>query len=147
MCYTTTVLTELIQTKQFSRRRGEHVLSLDLQSRRPIYEQLVQGLMELISMGVLAPDTQLPSVRSMARDLGINPNTVQKAYQELERNGITYSVAGKGSFIAKNQNANEVLLHQSVEKIKSAVREGRRAGMDRAQVDAAVEQAFEEEIQ
>ena len=123
------------------------MLSLDLQSRRPIYEQLIHGLMELISLGVLAPDTQLPSVRSMARDLGINPNTVQKAYQELERGGIIYSVAGKGSFIAKNQNANEVLLHQSVEKIKSAVREGRRAGMDRAQVDAAVEQAFEEEIQ
>ena len=123
------------------------MLSLDLQSRRPIYEQLIHGLMELISLGVLAPDTQLPSVRSMARDLGINPNTVQKAYQELERGGIIYSVAGKGSFIAKNQNANEVLLHQSVEKIQNAVREGRRAGMDRAQVDAAVAQVFEEEIQ
>ncbi len=121
------------------------MLSLDLQSRRPIYEQLIHGLMELVSLGVLAPDEQLPSVRSMARDLGINPNTVQKAYQELERSGIIYSVAGKGSFIASNQNANEVLLHQSVEKIQNAVREGRRAGMDRAQVNAAVDQVFEEE--
>ena len=116
------------------------MLSLDLQSRRPIYEQLIHGLMELVSLGVLAPDEQLPSVRSMARDLGI-----QKAYQELERSGIIYSVAGKGSFIASNQNANEVLLHQSVEKIQNAVREGRRAGMDRAQVNAAVDQVFEEE--
>ena len=104
------------------------MLSLDLQSRRPIYEQLIHGLLELVSLGVLAPDTQLPSVRSMARDLGINPNTVQKAYQELERSGIVYSVAGKGSFIAPNQNANKVLLCQSVEKIQNAVREGPRAG-------------------
>ena len=123
------------------------MLSLDLQSRRPIYEQLIHGLLELVSLGVLAPDTQLPSVRSMARDLGINPNTVQKAYQELERSGIVYSVAGKGSFIAPNQNANKVLLCQSVEKIQNAVREGRRAGMARAQVEAAVEQVFQEEIQ
>ena len=123
------------------------MLSFDLQSRRPIYEQLIHGLLELVSLGVLAPDTQLPSVRSMARDLGINPNTVQKAYQELERSGIVYSVAGKGSFIAPNQNANKVLLCQSVEKIQNAVREGRRAGMDRAQVEAAVEQVFQEEIQ
>ena len=123
------------------------MLSLDLQSRRPIYEQLIHGLLELVSLGVLAPDTQLPSVRSMARDLGINPNTVQKAYQELERSGIVYSVAGKGSFIAPNQNANKVLLCQSVEKIQNAVREGRRARMDRAQVEAAVEQVFQEEIQ
>ena len=123
------------------------MLSLDLQSRRPIYEQLIHGLLELVSLGVLVPDTQLPSVRSMARDLGINPNTVQKAYQELERSGIIYSVAGKGSFIAPNQNANKVLLCQSVEKIQNAVREGRRAGMDRAQVEAAVEQVFQEEIQ
>ena len=76
------------------------MLSLDLQSRQPIYEQLVRGLSELVSLGALAPDEQLPSVRSLARDLGVNPNTVQKAYQELERSGVIYSVAGRGSFVS-----------------------------------------------
>ena len=69
------------------------MLQLDLQSRQPIYEQLILRLTELISLGVLEADTQLPSVRTLARDLGVNPNTVQKAYQELERRGITYSVS------------------------------------------------------
>ncbi len=53
------------------------MLQLDLQSRQPIYEQLILRLTELISLGVLEADTQLPSVRTLARDLGVNPNTVQ----------------------------------------------------------------------
>ena len=84
------------------------MLTIDLQSRQPIYEQLVRGLSELVSLGALAPDEQLPSVRSLARDLGVNPNTVQKAYQELERSGVIYSVAGKGSFVSPGPAAARI---------------------------------------
>ena len=113
----------------------------------PIYMQILRYIQRGAAAGRITDGDELPSRRVLSALLGINPNTVQKAYQELERRNIIYSVAGKGSFIAPNQNANKVLLCQSVEKIQNAVREGRRAGMDRAQVEAAVEQVFQEEIQ
>lgn len=79
------------------------MIILDYKDRRPIYEQVVSKLEDLILQGVLAQDEQLPSVRQLAMDLSINPNTIQRAYAELERRGCTYSVKGKGSFVAGNQ--------------------------------------------
>lgn len=73
---------------------------LDLKSRVPIYEQLKNRMNQLIAAGILQQDSQLPSVRSLAKELGVNPNTIQKAYQDLERDGVIYSVAGRGSFVA-----------------------------------------------
>ncbi|MEM1484756.1 GntR family transcriptional regulator [Oscillospiraceae bacterium PP1C4] len=118
------------------------MVQLDLQSRQPIYEQLIFKMSELISLGALKPDEQLPSVRALARDLGVNPNTVQKAYQELERNSIIYSVAGKGSFIASGNSANEVLRRQNIAKIREALHEGKRTGLTRPQVNEVVESVY-----
>ncbi len=75
------------------------MLELDLRSRLPIYEQLVDKCKELIITKVLEADQQLPSVRTLAKQLSINPNTIQKAYRELERQGYIYSVKGRGSFV------------------------------------------------
>ena len=77
------------------------MFSIDLTSRMPIYEQIYNKIIDLIVQGTLNENDQLPSVRSFAKDSGVNPNTVAKAYQELERNGIIYSLKGRGSFIAK----------------------------------------------
>ena len=118
------------------------MLQLDLQSRQPIYEQLIQKLSEMICAGAFKPEEQLPSVRSLARDLGVNPNTVQKAYQELERSGIIYSVAGKGSFIAPGNRASETLCRQSLVRIKEAVTDGRRSGLSYQQVDKTVRSVY-----
>ena len=76
------------------------MILLDPRDHRPIYEQITDKLSELILLGVLPPDSPLPSVRNLASELSINPNTVQRAYLELERQGFTYSVIGKGSFAA-----------------------------------------------
>lgn len=75
------------------------MFELDLRSRSPIYEQLVDKIKELIINNVLKPDEQLPAVRVLASELTINPNTIQKAYRELEHLGYIYSVPGKGSFV------------------------------------------------
>ncbi|MBQ4466062.1 MAG: GntR family transcriptional regulator [Oscillospiraceae bacterium] len=77
------------------------MFDIDLMSRTPIYEQLYRRVVELIMKGVLSEQDKLPSVRSLATDLGVNPNTVAKAYTLLERDGIIYSLAGRGSFVAK----------------------------------------------
>ena len=77
------------------------MFTIDLMSRTPIYEKIYRKIIVLVIKGSLKENDQIPSVRSFAKDTGVNPNTVSKAYQELERNGIIYSLAGRGSFIAK----------------------------------------------
>lgn len=75
------------------------MILLDLKDSRPIYEQVAERLQELMMLGILEEDSQMPSVRSLAMELSINPNTIQRAYGELERRGYTYSIKGRGSFV------------------------------------------------
>ena len=74
------------------------MISLNYRDSRPIYEQIKDGLRKLIVTGAMKPDEKLPSVRALAQQLSINPNTIQRAYNELESEGYIYSVPGKGSF-------------------------------------------------
>lgn len=76
------------------------MIGIDPRSQQPLYEQVVEGFRDLIGAGVMVPGEKLPSVRSLASQLAINPNTIQRAYRELELRGYTYSSPGKGSFVA-----------------------------------------------
>ncbi|MGN1030222.1 MAG: GntR family transcriptional regulator [Butyricicoccaceae bacterium] len=76
------------------------MIRLDYRDSRPVYEQIADKLEILAMRGVLEPDQQLPSVRQMAADLSVNPNTVQKAYGELLTRGVIYSVKGRGNFVS-----------------------------------------------
>lgn len=76
------------------------MIHLDYRDSRPIYEQVKDGFRKLILQGILKKDDKIPSVRETATSLTINPNTIQRAYRELEQEGFIYSVAGKGSFVA-----------------------------------------------
>ena len=76
------------------------MIVLDMTDKRPIYEQIVTAFQKQIALGVLATDEKLPSVRQLAMEMSINPNTIQKAYADLERSGYIYSVKGKGNFVA-----------------------------------------------
>ena len=78
------------------------MIILDYNDKRPIYEQIVEKMTNLILRGVYEADEKLPSVRSMAVDLSINPNTIQRAYGELERQGYIYSIKGRGNFSILN---------------------------------------------
>lgn len=90
------------------------MITIDYKDRRPLYQQLMEKIEELALNGLIQADEQLPSVRSLAVELAINPNTIQRAYGELEKKGIVYSVPGRGSFLAASQ---EALLSQSREVI------------------------------
>lgn len=101
------------------------MIILDYKDRRPIYEQVAEKLEELMLLGVLGENEPLPSVRSLAMELSINPNTIQRAYAELERQGYIYTVKGKGSFVAENSVMKEKrkkdLLIQVSEVIDEAI--------------------------
>ena len=104
------------------------MIKLDLQSRVPLYEQLQEQIIRLSLLGVLEENEQLPSVRSLAREVGVNPNTVAKAYQELERQGIIYTVSGRGSFVSPNvlslQSPRQAALDEVFEALDKALSRG-----------------------
>ena len=83
-------------------QKGDYMIVIDYKDTRPIYEQIVERFKMLILKGVMREGEQMPSVRSLAMELSINPNTIQKAYAELERRGVTYCVSTKGSFVEEN---------------------------------------------
>ena len=74
---------------------------IDYQNRKPIYEQIVERFQMLIVKGILEPDSQMPSVRALATELSINPNTIQKAYAVLEQEGYIYPIKGRGNFVSE----------------------------------------------
>ncbi|MBE6117807.1 MAG: GntR family transcriptional regulator [Erysipelotrichaceae bacterium] len=84
---------------------------LNLQSKTPIYEQIQEQILKFIEVGVLKPGDRLPSVRQMAMDNGINPNTVAKAYAEMEKNGYVYNLPKKGVYVAE-VNINDSRIQQ-----------------------------------
>lgn len=98
------------------------MISLNYRDSRPIYEQIEDGLRKLIVTGALGADERLPSVRALAAQLAINPNTIQRAYNELEGEGYIYSVPGKGSFASANAGADEARAGNCWEKYGSCWR-------------------------
>ena len=78
------------------------MFQLDLKSRKSIHEQVVDNIKELIISGVLSPDEKLPSIRDISKTLTVNPNTIQKSYKELERQGFIYTLSGLGSFVSSS---------------------------------------------
>ena len=106
------------------------MFELDTRSRKPIYEQLVDKLKELIINEVLKPDEQLPSVRQLAQELTINPNTIQKAYRELENQGFIYSQKGKGSFVNPQHRTMDESKRESImEEIEKLILEALYLGV------------------
>ena len=97
------------------------MIILDYKDRRPIYEQLVEKLEDLIVRDVLEQDSQMPSVRNLAMELSINPNTIQRAYAELERRGFIYTVKGRGSFVAKSQGIMEQKRGELLKELEDLV--------------------------
>ncbi len=106
--------------------------TIDLQSRTPIYEQLYKKVVELILKNELKTGDKLPSVRELAKSLGVNPNTVSKAFQLLERDKVIYSLAGRGSFVS-DVNADNVKENALADFDKAAA-EALKAGITRREL-------------
>ena len=116
------------------RLKGGAMIVLDLKDSRPLYEQIVERFKHLILCGALPEDEKLPSVRNLAMELSINPNTIQKAYAELEREGFIYSVKGRGNFVASNNNLKEAKKEELKMQILALVKEGEAIGLTRKEV-------------
>ena len=105
------------------------MIHLDYRDSRPIYEQVKDGLRRLMVTGVMAPGEKLPSVRALAAELAINPNTIQRAYAELEQEGFVVSVTGKGSFVAEGGNQTAARKAELQDKLLPVLSELKSLGM------------------
>lgn len=99
------------------------MIQLNYRDSGPIYEQIREGLRRLVITGAIAKDEKLPSVRELASELAINPNTIQRAYRELEAEGYIYTVPGKGSFAAEQSDVSGRRNMELLKKFDEIVRE------------------------
>ncbi|MGX8702610.1 GntR family transcriptional regulator [Caproiciproducens sp.] len=115
------------------------VFTLDYKSRLPIYEQLYRSIRRMAAVGAVDRREPLPSVRALAQELGVNPNTVQKAYRMLEHDGIICSVPGKGSFLSEDLSAISQQREIALEKLDDAIRSAADLGITKNQIIVRVE--------
>lgn len=111
------------------------MIALDYRDARPLYEQIADKFQTLILKGVLEPNSRMPSVRSLAVELSINPNTIQRAYSELERMGFLYTVKGRGNFVAYDDSLREVRRQEILKKLDALAAEAREFGLGLAEME------------
>ena len=118
------------------------MFELDVQSRRPIYEQLMEKFKELMVSEVLREHDQLPSVRILAQELAISPNTIQKAYRQLETDGYIYTIPGKGNFVLPPKNSKNSLKREKIKsELTKVLGEALYIGIEKKEIYRIVEEA------
>ena len=120
------------------------MFEIKTQSRIPIFEQLKGQILEYITAGILHEDEQLPSVRALASQLGINPNTVAKAYHKLEEKQIIYKIPGKGCYIT-TKHIDVLIREEKLTQCDSCVKELKRCHVDQKELTRRVERIYGEE--
>ena len=115
------------------------MFSISIKGGAPIYEQLCERITELISTGVMQKDEKLPAVREVAKQLGVNPNTVQKAYQQLEQQELIYSVPAKGSYVSGSDEAVDSLRKRALKTFTESAIVALRCGIGKETLTAAIE--------
>ena len=118
------------------------MIQLDYKDRRPLYEQVTEKFKELILKGVLLPDEKIPSVRAMAMELSVTPNTIQRAYRELEKGGYIYTVTGRGNFISPDRALLKLDRENKLGALKKAATEARAAGISKEQLLTMIEEIY-----
>ena len=115
------------------------MVQLNYRDSKPIYEQIKEGLRKLVISGAIAEDEKLPSVRELATELAINPNTIQRAYRELESEGYIYTISGKGSFAAPQSDVQQGRNSQLMKEFEEIVRELLYLSEDQDSLKAAID--------
>ena len=151
--YDETVLTVIVQISNAGygkRRPGERgrgeLFVIDPRSKEPLYEQLARQLRWQIAMGFLEGDAPLPSVRQLSGELGVNPNTIQKAYRLMEAEGLIYSRPGRGIFVTPAVNEQRLKQQETqMSRVEEAIRSAKEMGIGRERILEAVEKLFHED--
>ncbi len=120
------------------------MIILDYKDKRPIFEQVTEKLKKLICKGVIPSDEKLPSVRNLAVELSINPNTISRAYQQLESEGYIYSVIGKGSFVASAEDIKRLKSTDYKKELLSLIADGKAQGFSSDDIKTLINETVKE---
>lgn len=118
------------------------MILLDYRDKRPLYEQVEEKLEHLIVCGVLKPNTKMPSVRSLAVELSINPNTIQRAYAALEQAGFLYTIVGRGNFVSPESNWQSSKHKALKNDFTKIIEQALEAGMTPASLQQILDQTI-----
>ena len=121
------------------------MISINNRDPRPIYLQIKESVVRLILSGALPTDEKIPSVRELAGSLAINPNTIQRAYRELEHEGFIYSVTGRGSFVAPLSEVDQGRRTAKLAQFREIARELMGLGMSAQELQALITAPEQEE--
>ena len=121
------------------------MIIIDPRNRTPIFDQIKEQIINKVNLGELKPDDKLPSLRQLASDLNLNVNTVKRAFQELEAEKVTYSVAGKGVFISEEAINNTRIIENAENELKRSIISGKARGLTKEQIFSLTEKIFNEE--
>ena len=122
------------------------MILIDYKSRKPIYEQIIENMKQLVVSGALKRDEQIPSVRQLAQELAINPNTIQKAYAELERQGVIYSLKGRGSFVGSSlQELRNIQQNERLEELAALSKELYRLQVPQEELYLVIQQVYKQQ--
>lgn len=122
------------------------MITIDYQDRAPIYEQIVEKFQMLILTGALPPGSQMPSVRSLAMELSINPNTIQKAFTLLEQQGYIFPVKGRGSFVAETDTLIRQKQESCLSELKILLNYARKIGIPQTECITLITQIYQKEV-
>ncbi len=120
------------------------MILLDYRDKRPIYEQIVEKLERLIVGGALEHDAKMPSVRSLGMELAVNPNTIQRAYNQLEQEGYLYTVSGRGSFVAPENEWRDGMKKKMLEEWSLVTVRAKEAGLSAGELKAELNRIYGE---
>ena len=119
------------------------MITIDYQDKRPLYEQITEKLAKLIICGALESNSKLPSVRALATDLSINPNTIQRAYSQLEQDGYIYTVVGRGNYVTDQSEWQTGHQRTIAKELKQALLNSKEAGLSRETVLSMLEDVYD----
>ena len=123
------------------------MLHIDYTASQPLHQQIEEQICSLIATGMLRPNDWLPSVRQLATDISINPNTVQRAYASLEEKGVIVSVKGRGSFVSPDLSAIDRIYTKNIDSmLREVITKAALAGWDKARIQSKFNQILEEEV-
>lgn len=123
------------------------MIILDYRDKRPLYEQVEEKIQNLIVKGVLEPESKMPSVRALAMELSINPNTIQRAYAELEANGYLYTVKGRGNYVSADTQWRDGERNQLFLEVQKLVKRAWELGVSKEELMSKAKGYYEENQQ
>lgn len=120
------------------------MITIDYHDKRPLYEQVDEKIQQLIVKGILKEDEKMPSVRALAIELSINPNTIQRAYSKLESDGFIYTVKGRGNFVSKKDKWADDSKADAMDELTKALKKAFALHINKDEISALADKVYEE---